>query len=83
MAEDKIPADIRKLSFEEALSELEDIVRNLESGGGNLDEAIVSYARGIHLKRHCESRLKNAQVQIDKIVLDADGTPTIEPLDPQ
>lgn len=81
MAADKIPSDIRKLSFEDALSQLEDIVRELESGEGDLDGAIEAYARGVHLKRHCETRLKDAQAKIDKIVLQADGGVDTEPLD--
>ncbi len=81
MAEDKIPADIKKMSFEDALSELEDIVRELETGRGALDEAIGSYARGAHLKSHCEAKLKDAQAKIDKIVVGAGGTLSTEPAD--
>ena len=69
MAENKIPADIRKMSFEDALVEMEDIVQRLESGEVKLDEAIDAYTRGAHLKKHCQSKLKEAQVRIDKIVL--------------
>ncbi len=72
-SDDKIPADIQKMSFEEALEELENIVRALESGQGALDDAINSYARGAHLKKHCESKLKNAQTRIEKIVTGPDG----------
>ena len=46
MADSKIPADIKKLSFEDALQEMEAIVKRLESGQVKLDEAIESYARG-------------------------------------
>lgn len=81
MPNEKIPADIRKLSFEDALQELEEIVRELESGSGDLDKAIEAYGRGVHLKRYCEARLKDAQAKIDKIVLDADGDLDSEPLD--
>jgi exodeoxyribonuclease VII small subunit len=65
MAENKIPADIRKMSFEDALVEMEDIVQRLESGEVKLDEAIDAYTRGAHLKKHCQSKLKEAQVRID------------------
>lgn len=81
MPSDKIPADIKKLSFEDALSQLEDIVRDLESGSGDLDGAIEAYSRGVHLKRHCDARLKDAQAKIDKIVLKPDGEPATEPFD--
>ena len=65
MADSKIPADIRKLSFEDALAEMEDIVQSLESGQVKLDEAIDAYTRGAHLKKHCQVKLKEAQARID------------------
>ena len=71
---------ISSMSFEEALQELESIVRKLEEGKGNLDDAIDSYARGAELKKHCENKLKDAQVRIDKIVTDSDGAMALEPL---
>jgi exodeoxyribonuclease VII small subunit len=73
MADSKIPADIRKLSFEDALEEMEGIVGRLESGQVKLDEAIEQYARGAQLKAHCQAKLKEAQARIDKIVLGPDG----------
>ena len=72
MAENKIPADIRKMSFEDALAEMEDIVHSLESGEVKLDDAIGAYTRGAQLKEHCQTKLKEAQVKIDKIVLGPD-----------
>ena len=63
------------LSFEDALKQLEAIVRQLESGDVPLDESISLYARGDALKRRCEERLKAAQARIDKISLGADGAP--------
>jgi exodeoxyribonuclease VII small subunit len=65
--------DLEKLSFEEALTELEKIVRGLESGAGDLKTSIDSYERGILLKKHCEARLKDAQMKIEKITISADG----------
>ena len=81
MTENKIPTDIKKLSFELALSQLEEIVRELESGRGALDDAINAYARGAHLKSHCESKLKDAKARIDKIVVGAEGAIGAEPAD--
>ena len=81
MAENKVPTDIKKLSFEAALSELDEIVRGLETGRGALDDAINAYARGAHLKSHCESKLKDAQARIDKIVVGAEGAVSAEPAD--
>ena len=80
MAEQSVPPDITKLSFEEALAELEQIVRRLEGGAGKLDEAIQSYERGALLKRHCEAKLREAQARVDKIVVGPDGSVTTEPV---
>ena len=80
-AETKVPADIKKMSFEAALVELEEIVRTLEAGDGNLDDAIDSYSRGALLKRHCENKLMDAKTRIDKVVLGAEGDPYAEPFD--
>jgi exodeoxyribonuclease VII small subunit len=74
-----IPADITAMSFEDALSELEQIVRRLEGGQVKLDEAIVSYERGAQLKRHCEGKLNEAQQRVDRIVIGPDGAVTAEP----
>ena len=72
-------ADIAKLSFEDALKELEEIVRALESGKGKLEDAITSYERGAALRAHCERKLAEAQARIEKIALGADGAARAEP----
>ncbi len=59
--------EIKNLSFEEALTELEEIVRGLENGSANLEEAINFYERGAKLKQHCEKKLNEAKVKVDKI----------------
>jgi len=79
MAESPIPADIAKLSFEDALKELEQIVRRLETGDAKLDEAIGAYERGALLKQYCEAKLREAQARVEKIVIGADGTLAAEP----
>lgn len=73
MAKNNIPADILKMSFEVALEEMEGIVQKLELGEVKLDEAIDAYSRGAHLKKHCETKLQEAQVRIDKIILGPNG----------
>ena len=73
-----IPADIAALGFEEALAELERIVRQLEEGRTRLDEAIAAYERGTALRRHCEARLREAQARIDRISVAADGSIGVE-----
>ena len=67
-------SDLSKLSFEQALSELEEIVRNIEGGEIDLDGAIEAYERGAALKKYCDSKLREAQEKVSKIKLDADGS---------
>ena len=50
----EIPEDIREMSFEDALAELEGIVQRLEQGKGALEDSIHAYERGSALRRHCE-----------------------------
>jgi exodeoxyribonuclease VII small subunit len=77
MAETKTkPVD--KMSFEEALAELEAIVRQLEAGEVELEQSITIYERGAALKAHCESRLKSAELKVEQIVQGASG-PATEP----
>lgn len=71
------PADIDGLTFELALSELERIVAQLESGQAPLDDSIRLYERGAALKAHCERRLEAARLRVEKIVVGANG-PTAE-----
>ncbi len=72
-------ADLSGLSFEDALAELEKIVRQLEEGGGKLDDAIGAYERGALLKKHCEEKLREARAKVDKISLGPDGSLQTEP----
>lgn len=72
-------ATTQDLTFEDALSELEKIVRQLESGGADLKSSIDSYERGMALKKLCETKLKEAQTKIEKISLSPDGSVTTEP----
>ncbi len=65
--------EIASLSFEEALKELESVVRRLESGEAPLDESIELYAKGDALRAHCQARLDSAQARIEAIVADRDG----------
>lgn len=74
-------APVETMNFEEALGELEGIVKNLESGETKLEDSITSYERGIALKNHCEAKLKEAKTKIEKITVSADGRVSTEPLD--
>lgn len=71
--------DIGSLCFEDALAELEQIVRRLEAGQVKLDEAIQCYERGAQLKRHCERKLNEAQQRVERIVIGPDGAPAAQP----
>ena len=88
----KVPFDRDKLvrSFDVALRKrpvdrdrieraVSGIVRRLESGQVKLDDAIQSYERGAQLKRHCETKLNEAQQRVDRIVIGSDGVVTVEP----
>jgi exodeoxyribonuclease VII small subunit len=74
--------DIAGLSFEKALAALEEIVARLEAGKVELEESIKIYERGEALRKHCETKLKEAEARIEKITLDPSGKPTgVTPLD--
>jgi exodeoxyribonuclease VII small subunit len=68
--------DVASLSFEQALSELEKIVAQLERGDVALEDSLRMYERGAALKAACEAKLKDAQLKVDQIVLTADGVRT-------
>ncbi|MEZ6023078.1 MAG: exodeoxyribonuclease VII small subunit [Hyphomonadaceae bacterium] len=72
------PADPATLSFEDSLAELEKIVAHLERGDVPLADSIRIYKRGAALKARCESQLKDAQLEVDQIVMGPDG-PRTEP----
>lgn len=75
-------SDVKTMSFEMALAELEQIVGTLEGGKAPLAESIAIYERGEALKSHCEALLKAAEARIEKITLARDGRPVgTEPLD--
>jgi exodeoxyribonuclease VII small subunit len=69
---------VEKMSFEEALAELEGIVRQLEAGEVELEKSIAIYERGAALKAHCDARLKSAELKVEQIVQGANG-PATEP----
>ena len=79
MAEKQEPA-IEAMSFEEALNELQGLVKALEKGEAKLDEAIRAYERGAALKQHCERKLREAQAKVDKIVFTSDDSLSSEPM---
>ncbi len=75
-------SDIKKLPFEQAIEELETIVKRLEEGKVPLEELVAIYERGEALKARCEELLRQAEARVEKITLNAAGKPTgSEPLD--
>ena len=77
----KAADDIGEKNFEQALEELEQIVRKLESGEGGLEQSIADYERGALLKAHCEAKLREARMRVEKIAERAGGAIGTEPLD--
>jgi len=73
--------DIKKMSFEDALRDLEGIVEQLERGDAPLEKSIEIYQRGAALKAHCEGKLKDAQLKVEKIVLNKAGDASPAPFD--
>ncbi|HEY1414453.1 MAG TPA: exodeoxyribonuclease VII small subunit [Caulobacteraceae bacterium] len=71
--------DIARMSFEAALAELERIVAELESGQAELERSIAVYERGAALKAHCEAKLKEAQLRVEKILVGPTGAEGVEP----
>ena len=71
-------ADIQNLGFEEAMKELERIVKDLESGNVKLDEAVKAYERGAALRKHCESKLADARMKVEKITGGGKGSEAID-----
>lgn len=71
--------DIKRLNFEDAMKELESIVKALEGGQVKLDEAVKAYERGALLRKHCEDKLKDARMKVEKIT----SAGTSAPFDPE
>jgi exodeoxyribonuclease VII small subunit len=77
-------ADIKEMTFERALKELESIVGRLERGDVELEESINIYERGEALKEHCDRLLKQAEAKVEKLAFGPDGAPKgTEPFAPE
>ncbi len=70
--------DVKSLSFEEAMGQLEKIVDALDSGDVSLEKSIDIYEQGAALQKHCEDKLKQAEMRVQKIVSDTGGKPAVE-----
>lgn len=65
--------DVLKLSYEEAMAELEKVVATLESGSAALEKSIELYTLGATLKEHCQEKLNSAEEKIFILVQKSDG----------
>lgn len=77
----KIPADIKKLKFEDAMGELEQITRLLEQDSQGLDESIEAWSRAMALRSHCENLLEKARLKVEKIIPQEGGNLKLTDLD--
>lgn len=82
-AAENTKVSIDGVSFEQALKELEAIVRKLESGSGDLEASINDYVRGTELKEYCQKKLESARLKVEKILKTQDGELATEPFDAQ
>lgn len=79
MKDDNMDQELENLTFEQALQELENLVRRLEEGRLPLEEAIQSYERGTILRKQCEAKLKAARLRVEQITIGLDGEVAQEP----
>lgn len=78
---EKTNSTVADLSFEQAMQELEVLVRRLEEGRLPLEEAIRAYERGTLLKNHCEAKLQAAKLRVDQVVPSGNGDVSLAPFD--
>ena len=74
-------SDIKAMSFEDALAELETIVRAMESGELPLEQAMGDYTRGAALRAHCAKKLEEAKLKVEKITKENDGSVSADAFD--
>lgn len=65
-------------TFEENMQRLEQIVRSMERGEVALEESLKLFREGTELVSACEKLLENAQLQVNKVLMGADGSPVLE-----
>lgn len=70
-----------KRKFEQAMSELESVVKNLESGDMTLDQSLAAFEKGVSLARECEEKLTEAKGKIEQLIKDSEGRAKTAPLE--
>lgn len=71
----------QKQSFEEAMNELEGLVRSLEGGELSLDDSLAAYERAVALVKYCNTALEEAEHRVRILTEGQDGTVTDRPFD--
>jgi exodeoxyribonuclease VII small subunit len=74
------PPEVHSLSYEDALTELDSLIKRLESGSIDLADSIACYERGAALAAHCSRLLEATEQKVERLVLGPDGKPSEEPL---
>ena len=74
---------VAQMTFEDALAELETIVQKLERGQLDLESSIQAYERGTALRAHCAEKLRQVQLRVEKLTLDREGNPKLQPFEEQ
>jgi exodeoxyribonuclease VII small subunit len=74
-----VPPDVAAIPFEKALDELEHIVEQLEEGSLSLEDALSRFERGIHLSRHLEKQLREAEARVQRLVGGETDAPILAP----
>lgn len=73
--------NVEQMSFEAALAQLEAIVQKLERGQLDLDQSIEAYELGTRLRKHCDGKLRDARLRLEKLTLDEQGHASLESMD--
>ncbi|QBD78403.1 exodeoxyribonuclease VII small subunit [Ktedonosporobacter rubrisoli] len=72
---------MEELSFEDAFAQLEEAVAALQDGHISLDQALQHYQKGVSLAQYCNELLQKAELTVQQLGIDRDGTLSLQPLD--
>jgi exodeoxyribonuclease VII small subunit len=72
---------MESLSFEEAFAQLEAAVAALQDGHMPLERALQQYQEGMQLAQYCNELLQKAELSVQQLTVDSDGTLSVQPLD--
>ncbi|MBN2675839.1 MAG: exodeoxyribonuclease VII small subunit [Alphaproteobacteria bacterium] len=79
----EVDVAVNTLSFEEAFSQLEKIIQQMDSAEVKLEDSVKLYEQGIALKKVCEEKLQSARLKIEKITLSPTGETLTQPFNPE